>query len=695
MSGLTPHGTARQRIFDGPRDEELRSAPRFPNELRAALREHDLGEEMLMFAWELARLTPGLSALEERALLYLGVSSLVNARQGSTRLPVSGSEGLSHLDELFRSLGAGDAELACARELLAELRQARLAGKAGRIGAVVGLPGDYKPLVLDGYTLYHQRMLDCEDRLVARLRARLERAQVVPDGLEAALADVQARPATQRERPIELSGEQLHAVRTALGRPLTVISGGPGTGKTSIVASLLRVLPRIGVPLESVALAAPTGKAAYRMRQSIERSLRAVASPSEADLLAREQIPEARTLHRLLGYSPTGDRFRHHENNRLSERVIVVDEGSMIDLYLMDRLMRAVRDDACLIILGDADQLPSVEAGAVFRDILPQDGARFADDPRAGAAVRLTRSYRMSPSEPAGRNILMVAARINAGDAGALLDGASAEADAEQTTGHAGELIGERAHAAELAFERVERLDGGARAAEFYERWYHERVRALPEFDRLTRKVYHHGDSGFDAVDTRDLQLLFDHFERFRLLCLTRGDHLPTGAAHVNAVLHRKVLEHARRADDERGTPTFYPGEPILMLENDYDRGLFNGDQGLVLRVSEDERGGPHHYMAVFPRQSDFGVFHLDSLRAVLELAFAMTVHKSQGSELDYVGVVLPDDDLPLNTRELLYTAVTRSRRSVVLLGSREILRRGITRRIRRFSGIAGKLAKR
>jgi exodeoxyribonuclease V alpha subunit len=387
-------------------------------------------------------------------------------------------------------------------------------------------------------------------------------------------------------------------------------------------------------------------------------------------------------LHRLLGFVPQGareGRFRHHENNRLAERVVIVDEASMIDLFLMDRLVRSMRDDALLILLGDADQLPSVDAGAVFRDLVPW----------APTAVRLTQSYRMDPVDPAGRNVLSVARRVQAGRVPALFDAAPSEGDEPP------EVITVHAQAAKLAFERVEMIGADQRSS-FYERWFHEQVCGSDgaAFDRRIARIHHWRRDRFEPEEERELGVLFDHYDRHRLLCATRGES-PTGAAHVNAVLHRKMLERWRLLDPALGgqAPPLLPGEPVLMLHNDYDRGLFNGDQGVVLRVSEGEAGHP---MVVFPRpQKDgpgFAVFHLDSIRAALALGYAITIHKSQGSELDQVGVILPDEDLPLLTRELLYTAITRARRAVTLVGRREILEAAVTRQIRRFSGVADQL---
>jgi exodeoxyribonuclease V alpha subunit len=224
-----------------------------------------------------------------------------------------------------------------------------------------------------------------------------------------------------------------------------------------------------------------------------------------------------------------------------------------------------------------------------------------------------------------------------------------------------------------------------AQLAAVVDAWYEAQLRAWPELPRLADKVYRWADGELAAGDRDDVAALFACYESARLLTVTRS-HV-SGAVAINRRLHARVLAGATTAR----RPEFYPGEPILVRDNDYRRGLFNGDQGVILRVSE--RGAGHHFRAVFVRDGAFRMFHLDSLRHGIELAFAMTVHKSQGSEFDHVALLLPPVDLPLVTRELLYTAVSRARRSVAIAGPETVLRRGVARQAVRYSGIPGRLA--
>ena len=471
---LTPLGTARTRCG------EPAAGLAFPNSLISAVREYDLPAETVALAWEIARLADGVSAEQGEALLVLALATLVAARQGSTRVPLPDAPGESgetpYLEALEQRLGLSPEQRSAATALLAS---ARAPGGSPAPG-VLGGPGDYAPLVVDGPFLYQQRMLFYENRLSGSLGARLRRKPLAVSAakIKAALADLLARPTELAGAAVMLSKEQLDAVRAALGSTLTVVSGGPGTGKTSIVVSILRALIRLGVPVESIALAAPTGKAANRLEESIRRTLAAVPKRDASDEALLAGCPKPRTLHRLLGFSPSSGRFRHHENNRLSEKVVIVDECSMIDLFLMDQLVRSVGPDARLILLGDADQLPSVEAGAVFRDLLPAEPAA-AGDPRGSAVVRLTKNYRMDPSDPVGRAILSAARRVNDGDGAALF----AAPEGREP------LVAQRRSVEDLAFEGIELLGGGSAALReaFLDRWHAERVRGLPDFDRLVR----------------------------------------------------------------------------------------------------------------------------------------------------------------------------------------------------------------
>jgi exodeoxyribonuclease V alpha subunit len=358
------------------------------------------------------------------------------------------------LDRVLAPLAAGNV----ARDALALAQHIVTGDPPAGVRDVVGTADERKPLVVEGAWLYPQRMHALERSFTTRLLERLTRPAEV-DVDERAIASAIDAVALS---PFALSEEQRRAVGLALSSRLAIVSGGPGTGKTSIVLAILRALMRVGYAPESIALAAPTGRAANRIQEAIARAF---------DISAR---PKPQTLHRLLGWSPSADRFLHHENNRLAARVVVLDEGSMIDLELMERLVRSLRDDARLVLLGDADQLPSVEAGAVFRDLVTAcergEGAR--------RAVRLVESHRVDPSEAAGGAILAAARHVNAGWNEPLFARAFPMAT--------------RATARELTFEGVEHLAGAwsEHRDAFVERWFLDRVASLDRFARRIARTY-------------------------------------------------------------------------------------------------------------------------------------------------------------------------------------------------------------
>jgi exodeoxyribonuclease V alpha subunit len=601
---LSPLGTARQH---------LAPALAYPPGLLSDLRDADLGEEEAFLAWQMGQFAGGVGEAERRDLVSLVARSLISGSQGSTRMRLAAAE----------------------RALLL------------RVPALVGAPGERKPLIVDGEFLYHQRVLACETRLAAAIKARAVQPGPEPQAVRTAVAEVAATSTPP------LSDEQQTAVVAALSRRLAVVSGGPGTGKTTIALALGRGLVRLGVPASELALAAPTGKAANRLQESFHAGLAALAAPSAEDRSLQSACPAAQTLHRLLGYSPATGRFLHHQNHRLAARALIVDEGSMIDLALMERLLRALRDDAVLLLLGDADQLPSVDAGAVFRDL-------------SNLAVRLQRNFRTDQARAAGRRISECAAAVRAGDAGRLLA-----------------LLTPRPTAAALACDGVELVPGIEREA-VLERWYRDSIAALSEWNQLVEHEYLLGPEGFSSKDHDRLTRLHAQIARQRVLCVTR--ERPFGANPVNAFLHGLCAGPGGE---------LLPGEPVLVLHNDYERGLWNGDQGIILSVKQP--GQPARPMAVFHLSTTAASHWLavspEALGEGLSLAYALTVHKAQGSEHDQVLLLLPEKLLPLLTRELLYTALTRARHAVVICGSADVLAAGAATSLARSSGLAERLA--
>lgn len=659
---LSPFGTVRSALLQDKVEAGQQDLEAFLVHLMSRLRLFNLEEEVVQIPYEMVGWQSGLDLKERKSLILLVLCALINLQQGSTRLPIGGAEErwylLSMLDTLIKT-DKGDMA-ACApgtaEEILVMIEKLL---STGRASVFAGGPGDYKPLIFIPPYLYHQKMLHLEDRFIERL-GRFFGSDVKTSD-DATLSTYMNK---LDGKPFDLSEDQKRAVLAAAGSPFAIISGGPGTGKTSVIVSILRVLIALGVEPGSIALAAPTGKAANRMGEAVRKAL---ISDYEIDLKVRS-IPAPRTLHRLLGYSPGQDRFSYHENNRLSERVVIVDEGSMIDLSLMEHMVRSVRDGARLVLIGDADQLPSVEAGAVFRDLAEHDtNAPFP-------VIRLTKNYRMDEGDPAGKSILSAAGYIKDGDTDSLFD--------LKEDGH----IVRRTAISDLTCDKAELLDIGNDPVVlegFLEHWHKAFYKFRKDHDRLLRKEYKYYKGKFGTKDTEDLTTLFQHMNRAKILCLTRV--YSTGTDSINRFFHDKLLEETTY----EYPPEYIPGEPVMMHHNDYERNIFNGDQGIVLRVGTSTG---QHFMAVFRQPEGYGAFHVDALRSSIKHAFAITVHKSQGSEYDHVAVILPAQTLPILTQEMLYTAITRSRKSATIVGPQNLLEWGAQRRMKRFSGIGERI---
>ena len=648
----------------------------FPDALVACARRADLGEEHLHLAWELVQLTGAVDADGQRGLLVLLLLLFDATARGSTRLPLGRSE-RALLAERARALGLdADDEArahACADAVLRafERDDGRSEGEAGTstFGLLIGRPGAFRPLTLDGTALAPQRLDALEARLASRLLARRAppRSEADETALRQAVASVLAAPALGRKGPVVLTDEQQGAVEAALRAPVCVISGGPGTGKTAIVVSMLRALERVDPGL-TVALAAPTGKAADRMARSIEAGLAGLHGDDDVALRAR--VPAARTLHRLLGWSPSLERFRHDERSPLAERVVIVDEASMIDLAMMDRLVAALPPSGRLVLLGDADQLPSVDPGCVLFDLV-QAGHT------SGLSVqRLTKSHRMDPSDPAGSHILGIARRVHDGVASGLESAPDGALGREGMLARRSALPEDGRVPPGVSLVPATRDDQRER---FLAWWWEHRVRGpeAPLFDRTFRP----GSSDDGPL----LGRLFDRLEASRLLCATRGR--PTGTDAVNAWMG----ERAARARGLRPGPLLLAGESVMVVRNDHEAGLYNGDQGLVLWVEGHD--GAAHPCLVVRRGHAFEVHRIERVRGLLERAYATTVHKAQGSEHDCVALLLPDEDVPrLLTREIVYTGITRARSAVLLVGQPQVFQHAVSRATARSTGLQPRL---
>ncbi|MBF2055150.1 MAG: exodeoxyribonuclease V subunit alpha [Candidatus Sericytochromatia bacterium] len=504
------------------------------------------------------------------------------------------------------------------------------------------------PLVLRGKLLYLYRYWHYEQQLAHNLAARMNSSYTPP-----------ADAAEQLARLFGAASQtavdwQQVAVASALLNPLTLISGGPGTGKTTTVARLLALLLS-SQPELRVVLTAPTGKAAARMKQALDKSRSdLLARGVPADLLAR--FPkDAMTLHRLLGYQPGRIDFRHHQDKPLPWDVVILDEASMVDLALMAKLLDAVASDTRLILLGDKDQLASVEAGAVLGDLCRQAAAQGFTPARRQLLLELT------GAEPTALGL----------DDRAFSDAViglshSHRFDARSGIGRLAFAVRDGAQAEALAV-----LD----AADQQE----VSLRPLPaRWDALQDELlsafapYLHAGTPGDALE---------RLEAFMLLtALRRG---PYGAEALNRQLSQSWCQRAGLSPRQ----PFYHRRPILITANDYTHQLYNGDIGVVWRL-------PGEAPRVHFRRADGTIKSFSPAQlGAHESAWALTVHKSQGSEFDRVWLVLPPEVHPLVTRELVYTGLTRARQQATLFGSQAVLSAAIETRVQRPSGLADALA--
>ena len=499
-----------------------------------------------------------------------------------------------------------------------------------REAPVVGTPGEFTPLVLDAAgRLYLHRYWDYETRLATAIRQRAASIS----GL--AVDESKATELLRRLFPDELPGEtnwQRIAAMTALSRRFCLISGGPGTGKTRTVVMLLALLLELADerPLR-IALAAPTGKAAARLQESL-RKLNGALPCSDS---VKSRLPEESfTLHRLLGSRPDSAFFKHHAANPLPFDVVIIDEASMVDLALMTKLVEAVPPNARLILLGDRDQLASVEAGSVLGDIC--DAAQQARD-LAGCVVQLEHNYRFG-----SRNGLLALSRaVNAGDASAAM-----------------ELLSSAASGAAIA------------------------SRPLPARSQLKATLRDRVIAGFSPVlDATDAASALAALARFRILCALREG--PFGVSGLN----RFIEEILREAGKILEQGPWYRGRPVMVTRNDYSLELFNGDVGVLW--PDPASGQPRAWFA----DATTGVRAVLPLRLPEhETAFAMTVHKSQGSEFAEVLLLLPDRASPVLSRELIYTGLTRASERAEVWFTEPVLRDALARRATRTSGLRDQL---
>lgn len=532
--------------------------------------------------------------------------------------------------------------------LLAALRASALCAELDAGPASVEVP---TPLVLDARgRLYLQRYARYERTLAAVLRARARRATDVD--LPLLRMGIERLFGARGRADSGKSNAHALAACVAALHSLAVICGGPGTGKTTTVVKILALLEEQALsrgerPL-NVLLLAPTGKAARRLASSVQAGLGALPV-SEA---VKAAIPsEAYTIHRALGGGASG-RFRHDAQNPLPADVVLVDEVSMVDLALLYRLCIAIRPAARLILQGDKDQLASVEAGAILGDIY---------EPHA--AAEWSREFAAEVRELSGRDLPGARAERGLCDCLVNLD-ESFRYGADSGIGRLARAINSGDAAGALA---ILRRGGAAHDAALFE----------PSADMASdAELERRAVEGYAPfIQSSDPKQKLARLGAYRVLCAHRQGL--RGVEQQN----RNVEAWLGRAELLDPLATFYENRPIIITQNDYTLGLFNGDVGVVVR---DEHGR----LRVCFEGAEGLRFLAPGRLPPHETVFATTVHKSQGSEFDAVSIVLPDGVSALVGRELLYTAVTRARERVDVFGSADVVRSAITRTVQRPSGL-------
>lgn len=528
--------------------------------------------------------------------------------------------------------------------------------------SAVGEPGDKKPLILDAKNrLYFYRYWEYEKTISDCIKNRLEKAVQLID-LKKLKSDIDAVFPDQDTEDIN---KQKLACLSAVMNRFCVISGGPGTGKTTTIAKILTLLGKHSGNYEiRILLCAPTGKAAAGLS---ERMMKEKSAPGCHDDVKRYLPHEAYTIHRMLKPISGTPYFRHNAENLLSADVVVIDEASMVDVALMSKLFLAIPDHARIILVGDKDQLSSVEAGSVLGDICDRDAVHGMSRHFVNTVnpyFRADLSLHIPGLEP-GRGIhdhIVVLNRNYRFNEKSGIGGLSRVIN----RGDAHTAVGMLMNKTEGNIELKEITKGESL------------------YDMLKPRVLERYSQYLTADEPiRALEL----FNQFKILCAIKIGSF--GVFTINRMVERILHDHGLIYPENRYSEQWYKGRPVLITRNDYSTGLFNGDMGIALPEINTKSGT---LKIIFPVKSGEVRQVPISRLPEHETVYAMTIHKSQGSEFKDVLIILPDKHYPILTRELIYTGVTRATNSVTIWGKKEVLKEAIMNRIERTSGLRDSL---
>ncbi|MDX2370767.1 MAG: exodeoxyribonuclease V subunit alpha [Colwellia sp.] len=632
-------------------------------------------KEMLTALKESIELSTQLSITQEQILSHVFFALSVSLRTGHTCLPLN-ALAQQHWAVAFDEQGQ------CSHQGFV------FPDKDSLFNALTALKlsaNAQQPIVFENNRVYMRRYYQFEQTLAQNIKSRLtQRLPTAPEHISSILQ--QLFPAIANEQAQEFDWQKI-AVANAMNKNFTVIAGGPGTGKTYTVTKLLAALVMLNIndnmdaktnnnqALE-IALVAPTGKAAQRLSESIINAIAGFKTLINEDVLAA--IPtEAKTIHRLLGVIPNRPNFRHDQNNLLSCDVLLIDEVSMVDLPMMTRIFRALKSNAKIILLGDADQLPSVAVGSVLADIAPRphsgyspDNAHYLTQVCQLDGLQLNNAFKETESYSDHLSFLVTSRRF---------DG---EGGIGKLAAHV--IKGESTQSWQLLQatnkSKINQL-------------------ALVEGDLHTWlspliKEYYQGISKCNTIDDA-----FALLAKFRILCVTRQGEF--GVDAVNQWVKEQLAVNAGQPWGQ--SQQNYHGMPIMISENDYRLGLFNGDIGLLWRTSSNystnasadvSSNTSDHLMAFFeqPKAEDGETRYKTLLPSRLpkyDSVYAMTIHKTQGSEFAHVAMLLPkQSNNLLLSRELLYTGITRAKTQLTIASNKQTWQQGVISEVKRYSGL-------
>jgi exodeoxyribonuclease V alpha subunit len=546
-----------------------------------------------------------------------------------------------------------------------------------RKSPVVGNPGEFCPLILDeNKRLYLYRYWEYEKILSESIKRRIK--EDVKD-IDASLL----KKSLKRLFPDNLGPEkskndinwQKVATLTAATKRFCVISGGPGTGKTYTVAKILAILleQARGDKLR-IFLCAPTGKAAAKLSESIKKAKKELNC---SDTIKQAIPVETYTIHRMLKTIPGSPYFRYNSDNLLPADVVIMDEASMVDLALMSKLISSIPMTARLILMGDRDQLSSVEAGSVLGDICDTSGMQMFSreycktiEKIAGEKLGRGLEHGIDPSMKVYEKGQGLCDCIVVLKKSLRFTGKSEIWELSQAVNK-----GDWKPISAILKKNIGLKNNNDRGI----KWEELRV-SSQKHSIIAEKII---DGYSDYIIAKDPHTALEQFNRFKLLCALKVG--PYGAYSLNRLAEEVLKKKKLIRTDMSNEYPWYRGRPVLITKNDYNLGLFNGDVGITM---PDPNEGVSDLYVFFPEASG-GVKRYSPYRIQEhETAYAMTVHKSQGSEFDHVCLVFPDKDYLVLTRELVYTGITRARKSVLIWGNEDVLKAAVSRRIKRASGL-------